>query len=176
MNPEFRIRRDNKEHCLLAEEFWRLAQAGQLSADDEVLGADGVWRRAATYAELAPWVPAASSSVSLGGFLLSAALGLLGVVGVYKIGQALVDEDFGGRHFPAWFRDELINAHLDGHGAYCPACERRVRIADLTVDHIVPWAKGGMTSRQNAQVICKRCNSQKRDKVGIVDHVRGRAA
>jgi 5-methylcytosine-specific restriction endonuclease McrA len=35
---------------------------------------------------------------------------------------------------------------------------------DITVDHIKAWIKGGETSLENAQILCRRCNSSKRDK------------
>ena len=92
-----------------------------------------------------------------------------------RLAQALFDEDFGTRHYPEWFRREKIDEHLASQGAYCGACDRRVRIADLTLDHIVPWAAGGLTSRHNARVICRRCNSSKQDRAGIFDYVRGRS-
>lgn len=175
MSLDVLVRRHDHRSSLAAQDFWTLVPPGNLLANDEVVGLDGVWRPASSYPELAPFVVSPRPS-PVGTLILTAALGVVGAVAAYKIAQAVGDEDFESRHFPAWFRDELISAHLDTQGAYCPVCERRVRIADLTVDHIVPWAKGGRTSRQNARVICGRCNSRKRDKVGIMDLVRGRAA
>ena len=32
---------------------------------------------------------------------------------------------------------------------------------ELTVDHIVPWSKGGRTELSNAQLLCRACNSRK---------------
>ena len=34
----------------------------------------------------------------------------------------------------------------------------------LHVDHIIPWAKGGKTIRENLRTLCNRCNSGKSDK------------
>ncbi|MGD0100517.1 MAG: HNH endonuclease signature motif containing protein, partial [Acidobacteriota bacterium] len=33
-----------------------------------------------------------------------------------------------------------------------------------TVDHIVPWSQGGMTEISNAQLMCKKHNSMKKDR------------
>ena len=36
---------------------------------------------------------------------------------------------------------------------------------NLTVDHIVPRAKGGTNHRRNLQVLCQPCNNKKADKL-----------
>lgn len=46
-------------------------------------------------------------------------------------------------------------------GGYCAKCGRTER---LTVDHIVPLAKGGENDLDNMQILCKSCNSRKRDR------------
>jgi hypothetical protein len=40
----------------------------------------------------------------------------------------------------------------------CVMCGTHI---DLTIDHIVPLAKGGGTDVQNLQTLCRRCNSSK---------------
>ena len=39
-------------------------------------------------------------------------------------------------------------------------------IGELAIDHIYPHSKGGLTKPANLQVLCRRDNSKKRDKVG----------
>jgi 5-methylcytosine-specific restriction endonuclease McrA len=36
---------------------------------------------------------------------------------------------------------------------------------ELTLDHILPWAKGGCSHFHNLQPMCKDCNNRKSDKV-----------
>lgn len=94
--------------------------------------------------------------------LFSIVTGVLVGFGIYKVLQDIFDDEFEGRDFPKGFRHNLISEHLRTHGAYCPycpECRRRVRWHQPTVDHVAPWAKGGRTSRENAQVMCRSCSS-----------------
>ncbi|MDO3377592.1 HNH endonuclease [Geoalkalibacter halelectricus] len=45
----------------------------------------------------------------------------------------------------------------------CHYCGARVRPADLSLDHIVPLARGGKSTRGNCVPSCKECNNRKRD-------------
>ena len=44
----------------------------------------------------------------------------------------------------------------------CHYCGRPVLPKELTMDHIVPIARGGKTSRGNVVPSCKECNNQKK--------------
>lgn len=94
----------------------------------------------------------------------------------YKGLQFVFDEDFGDGEFPRWFRDELRDDHVALHGSRCPRCEERVRYEELTVDHIVAMKNGGLTSRVNAEIMCRSCNSRKGARNTFFDYARGRAA
>lgn len=54
----------------------------------------------------------------------------------------------------------------------CQYCAKRLTASQITIDHIVPRAKGGLTSFSNCVVCCKSCNSKKGDmlleEVGMV--------
>lgn len=45
----------------------------------------------------------------------------------------------------------------------CHYCGGRFPPRELTMDHIVPLVRGGVTSKSNVVPCCKACNSQKRD-------------
>jgi len=45
-----------------------------------------------------------------------------------------------------------------------PDCGKLLRWENATIDHIIPWSLGGPTDISNAQLMCKRHNSMKRDK------------
>ena len=44
------------------------------------------------------------------------------------------------------------------------ACVRCASNEDLTLDHIIPWSKGGDTAAENLQTLCRSCNSSKGDR------------
>jgi len=43
----------------------------------------------------------------------------------------------------------------------CQMCKTAVRFEEMHADHIVPHVKGGITTVDNAQTLCARCNAQK---------------
>jgi 5-methylcytosine-specific restriction endonuclease McrA len=45
-----------------------------------------------------------------------------------------------------------------------PTCAKCGTTDNLTVDHIVPLARGGSDELSNLQLLCKPCNSSKRDR------------
>lgn len=45
-----------------------------------------------------------------------------------------------------------------------PWCSKCGAVDDLTADHIRPLNKGGLTIGSNLQVLCRSCNSAKRDR------------
>ena len=44
----------------------------------------------------------------------------------------------------------------------CQSCGKKEKETQLNIDHIVSLAKGGSNDISNLQVLCKRCNSQKK--------------
>ena len=49
-------------------------------------------------------------------------------------------------------------------GYRCCKCGRSQRWTDLEIDHIKPIAKGGKSTYDNLQTLCRRCNKEKGDK------------
>jgi len=43
----------------------------------------------------------------------------------------------------------------------CYHCHKKVPIKDLSMDHLVPLARGGRTGKNNVVPSCKKCNSEK---------------
>ncbi len=45
----------------------------------------------------------------------------------------------------------------------CRSCGKTNRQTTLTVDHIIPLAKGGSNDMSNLQTLCENCNRRKKD-------------
>lgn len=43
----------------------------------------------------------------------------------------------------------------------CPICGKTFRIDEMEADHITPWSKGGHTTPDNCQCLCRECNRTK---------------
>ena len=43
----------------------------------------------------------------------------------------------------------------------CPRCGRRFELEEMDADHITPWARGGRTTAENCQMLCRECNRKK---------------
>lgn len=57
---------------------------------------------------------------------------------------------------------QVLAEHQRQWPGMCPGWRRAAHPSqDLTVDHIVPKARGGRDTRDNAQVLCRSCNSAK---------------
>ena len=46
----------------------------------------------------------------------------------------------------------------------CAICGREFKYEEMAGDHIKPWSKGGHTTPDNCQMLCRDCNSRKSDK------------
>ena len=44
----------------------------------------------------------------------------------------------------------------------CHWCEARVKPSELTMDHVVPLARGGKSTKGNVVPCCKECNTKKK--------------
>ena len=44
----------------------------------------------------------------------------------------------------------------------CYFCEKQVKFKDLTMDHLLPLARGGRSTKDNIVPCCKACNTRKK--------------
>ena len=55
--------------------------------------------------------------------------------------------------------DALAVYHLQK--GVCPICGDSFNFEQMEADHIIPWSKGGKTTRENCQLLCRHCNRTK---------------
>ena len=55
-------------------------------------------------------------------------------------------------------RKQLAPIVFGTHECVCPCCGST---SDLTIDHIIPLARGGTHAIGNLQILCRKCNSRK---------------
>lgn len=46
----------------------------------------------------------------------------------------------------------------------CKKCEEKFELIGMEADHIIPWSRGGKTSAENCQMLCRKCNNSKSNK------------
>lgn len=61
------------------------------------------------------------------------------------------------------FTDSQKRAAYERQGGVCPHCHAHFEYDEMEGDHIVPWSKGGHTTPDNLQMLCKKCNNEKSD-------------
>lgn len=64
----------------------------------------------------------------------------------------------GRQPLPKWLRAAV----MERDGYQCVNCGAT---KPLAIDHIFPWSRGGEDTLENLQVLCKPCNSKKRDSI-----------
>ena len=55
----------------------------------------------------------------------------------------------------SWWRQKTASG-------VCYYCGKKVRPAELTMDHIIPLSRGGKSERSNIVAACKECNNRKK--------------
>jgi hypothetical protein len=66
------------------------------------------------------------------------------------------------RHIP---RDVMLKV-VRRDGSTCQLCFKPVPDNEIDFDHIIPHSRGGQTTVHNLRVLCRSCNSRKRDSLG----------
>lgn len=77
--------------------------------------------------------------------------------GVY---EAALSKDLKFIHARAFDKKDIAWAYKK-QGGVCPYCHKKFEEKDMHGDHIKPWSKGGLTERENLQMLCTKCNIKK---------------
>ncbi len=85
--------------------------------------------------------------------------------GIYEFLLCRVTDPFAGRllNLRAFDKRDKMAAYSRQNGI-CPVCGDHFEYAEMEGDHIKPWSKGGQTTPDNCQMLCKPCNGKKTDK------------
>ncbi len=59
------------------------------------------------------------------------------------------------------FTESQRRAAYEKQAGICPKCGKHFNIEEMDADHITPWSKGGPTTADNCQMLCKADNRRK---------------
>lgn len=62
------------------------------------------------------------------------------------------------------FSDGLKQTAYENQEGKCNICKKYFKLEEMDADHIIPWSKGGETTKSNLQMLCKKCNREKSNK------------
>lgn len=77
--------------------------------------------------------------------------------------EYILTGDEGALNLRAFDEDQKQAAYSRQKGI-CPKCGNHFEYPEMEGDHIIPWSKGGKTTDDNCQMLCKRCNGIKSDR------------
>lgn len=85
--------------------------------------------------------------------------------GIYEFLLCKDSDPFAGRllNLRAFDKRDKLAAYSKQNGI-CPICKQHFEYEEMEGDHIKPWSKGGHTTPENCQMLCKDCNGKKTDK------------
>lgn len=61
------------------------------------------------------------------------------------------------------FTPKMKREAYERQAGICKKCGKHFELEEMEADHIDPWSKGGKTSADNCQMLCKACNRRKSD-------------
>jgi 5-methylcytosine-specific restriction protein A len=59
-----------------------------------------------------------------------------------------------------WWKNQLAKG-------VCHYCEKSFHPSELTMDHLIPIARGGTSDKSNCVTACKACNSTKKHRLTV---------
>lgn len=85
--------------------------------------------------------------------------------GIYEFLLCKDTDPFAGRllHLRAFDKRDKLAAYSRQNG-HCAVCNKYFEFSEMEGDHKTPWSKGGHTTPDNCQMLCKSCNGKKANK------------
>ncbi len=62
------------------------------------------------------------------------------------------------------FDERMKRKAYEKQGGICPVCKQHFEFTEMEGDHIVPWSRGGKTTLENLQMLCRYDNNVKSDR------------
>lgn len=62
------------------------------------------------------------------------------------------------------FDDKMKRKAYEKQKGICPICKKHFEFSEMEGDHIIPWSKGGKTTLENLQMLCRYDNNTKSNK------------
>ena len=62
------------------------------------------------------------------------------------------------------FDEKMKRKAFEKQKGICPVCKNKFSFEEMEGDHIIPWSRGGKTTMENLQMLCRYCNNTKSDK------------
>lgn len=59
------------------------------------------------------------------------------------------------------FKDGMKTTAYERQKGICPHCHKHFEQSEMEADHIIAWSKGGHTTLDNCQMLCRECNRRK---------------
>lgn len=84
--------------------------------------------------------------------------------GVYEYVLSGENEDYARKLSKRSFSERDKRTAYEKQNGICPICGEHHDYSDMEGDHIVPWWRGGTTTLDNLQMLCKKCNGKKSGK------------
>lgn len=86
------------------------------------------------------------------------------VLEVYKNGERIENENIARKLSKRSFSMNDKRTIYERQNGICPKCGKFHEFEEMEGDHIIPWWRGGKTTLDNLQMLCKPCNGMKSGK------------
>lgn len=85
--------------------------------------------------------------------------------GIYEYVLSGEDESIAKKLSKRAFSKSDMRTIYERQNGICPICGKHHEFNEMEGDHIIPWWRGGKTTIDNLQMLCKKCNSGKGGKM-----------